>query len=165
MASVFKTMPEKAPLRSLSLGTFSMCLQFFGYLALGICMRQYSSLWANLMIVGAAILYTFGMSYHVVGCAAEWFYIKNGLNEEARQLTAEFFSRSSAVMIGCFTGIILFSVAQFVPVVAGMTSLPAWACVFNLLPLYLVQVPFNNPGAGNIAGAVMYLGLIILFLI
>jgi len=46
-----------------------------------------------------------------------------------------------------------------------MTPLPAWACVFNLLPLFLVQAPFNIPGAGNIAGAVMYLGLFILFLI
>ena len=45
-----------------------------------------------------------------------------------------------------------------------MTPLPVWACVFNLLPLFLVQAPFNIPGAGNIAGAVMYLGLFILFL-
>ena len=68
-------------------------------------------------------------------------------------------------MIGCFAGIIIVSIALFVPVAAGMTPLPAWACVINLLPLYLVQAPFNIPGAGNIAGAVMYLGLFILFLI
>ena len=68
-------------------------------------------------------------------------------------------------MVGCFAGILLVSVALFVPVVAGMTQLPAWACVINLLILYLVQAPFNIPGAGNIAGAVMYLGLFILFLI
>ena len=68
-------------------------------------------------------------------------------------------------MIVCYGGILLFSVAHFIPVVTGMTPLPAWACVFNLLPLFLVQVPFNIPGAGNIADAVMYLGLFILFLI
>ena len=68
-------------------------------------------------------------------------------------------------MVGCYAGIVLFSVAQFIPVVAGLTPLPAWACVFNLLPLFLVQAPFNIPGAGNIAGAAMYLGLFILFLI
>ena len=59
----------------------------------------------------------------------------------------------------------LRSIAHFVPVVMGMTPLPAWACVFNLLPLFLVQAPLNIPGAGNIAGAAMYLGLFILFLI
>ena len=68
-------------------------------------------------------------------------------------------------MIGCYGGIVLFSAAHLIPVAAGMTPLPAWACVFNLLPLFLVQAPFHIPGAGNIAGAAMYLGLFILFLI
>ena len=165
MAKLFTTMPESSPLRSIVLGTLAMFLQFFGYLALGIWMRQYSALWANMMIVGAAMIYTFGLAHHILGCAAEWIYIKSGHTEEDRKLTADFFGKTSAVMIGCYAGIILFSVAHFVPVVAGMTPLPAWACVFNLLPLFLVQAPFNIPGAGNIVGAVMYLGLFILFLI
>ena len=122
MAELFGAKPESDPLRSIVLGTLAMFLQFFGYLALVIWMRQYTALWANLMIVGAT-------------------------------------------MIGCYVGILLFSVAHFVPVVMGMTPLPAWACVFNLLPLFLVQAPFNIPGAGNIAGTVMYLGLFIMFLI
>ena len=122
-----------------------MCMQFFGYLALGIWMQQYSSLWANLMIAGAAILYTFGLAYHIVGCAAEWIYIKNGCTEEGLKLTSEFFGKSTLTMIGCFVGIIIISVSLFVPVATGMTSLPAWACVINLLLLYLVQAPFNIP--------------------
>ena len=165
MARLFTTMPESSPLRSIVLGTLAMFLQFFGYLALGIWMRQYSALWANLMIVGAAIIYTFGLAHHVQGCAAEWIYIKSDHSEEGRKLTADFFNKTSAVMIGCCVGILLFSVAFFVPVVAGMTALPAWACVFNLLPLFRVPAPFKSPGAGNMAGAVMYLGLFILFLI
>ena len=165
MAWLFSAMPESSPLRSLVLGALAMFLQFFGYLALGIWMRQYSALWANLMIVGAAMIYTFGLAHHIQGCAAEWIYIKSDHSEEGRKLTADFFGKTSAVMIGCYAGILLFSIAHFIPVVAGMTALPAWACVFNLLPLFLVQAPFNIPGAGNIAGAVMYLGLFILFLI
>ena len=149
-----------SPLRSIILGT-----QFFGYLALGIWMRQYSALWANTMVVGAAMIYTFGLAHHILGCAAEWIYIKSGHTEEGRKLTNDFFCRTSATMVGCYAGILIFSVAHFVPVVSGMTPLPAWACVFNLLPLFLVQAPFNIPGAGNIAGAVMYLGLFILFMI
>lgn len=165
MAKLFQAMPESSPLRSIVLGTLAMFLQFFGYLALGIWMRQYSVLWANIMIVGAAMIYTFGLAHHVQGCAAEWIYIKSDHTEEGRKLTADFFGKTSAVMIGCFAGIFIFSVAHFIPVVAGMTALPAWACVFNLMPLFLVQAPFKIPGAGNIAGAVMYLGLFILFLI
>ena len=165
MSAVFKTMPENAPIRSLVLGTLAMCMQFLGFLALGIWMQQYSSLWANLIIIGAAILYTFGLAYHIMGCAAEWIYIKNGCSEEERKLTSEFFDKSMPTMISCFAGIIIISVSLFVPVVMGMTSLPAWACVINLLLLYLVQAPFNIPGAGNLAGAAMYLGLFIIFLI
>ena len=164
MASLFTTMPESAPLRSIVLGTLAMFMQLFGYLALGIWMRQYSALWANLMIVGTAMIYTFGLAHHVLGGAAEWIYIKSDHTEAGRKLTADFFGKTSAVMIGCYAGIILLSVAHFIPVVAVMTPLPTWACVFNLLPLFLVQAPFNVPGAGNIAGAVMYLGLFILSL-
>ena len=163
MARLFTAMPESAPLRSLVLGTLAMFLQFFGYLSLGIWMRQYSAFWANMMIVGAAMIYTFGLAHHIQGCAAEWIYIKSDHSEEGRKLTADFWDKTSALMIGCYAGIILFSVAHFIPVMAGMTALPAWACVFNLLPLFLVQAPLNIPGAGNIAGAVMYLGLFILF--
>lgn len=165
MAKLFTTKPESETMRSIVLGSVAMFMQFFGYLALGIWMRPHSALWANLMIVGAAMIYTFGLAHHVVGCAAEWIYIKSDHTEEGRKLTADFFGKTSAVMVGCYAGIVLFSVAHFIPVVAGMTPLPAWACVFNLLPLFLVQAPFNIPGAGNIAGTVMYLGLFILFLI
>jgi len=165
MAKLFTKMPESSPLRSIVLGTLAMFMEFFGYLALGIWMCQYSALWANIMIVGAAMIYTFGLAYHVVGSAAEWIYIKSDHTEESRKLTADFFGKTSAVMIGCFAGIFIFSLAHFIPVVAGMTALPAWACVFNLMPLFLVQAPFNIPGAGNIAGAVMYLSLYIMFLI
>lgn len=165
MAKLFTSMPESSPLRSIVLGTLAMFLQFFGYLALGIWMRPYSALLANLMIVGAAMIYTFGLAHHILGCAAEWIYIKSDHSEEGRKLTYDFFDNTSATMIGCYAGIIIFSVAHFIPVVTGMTALPAWACVFNLIPLFLVQAPFSIPGAGNIAGAVMYLGLFILFLI
>ena len=165
MARLFTAMPERSPLRSIVLGTLAMFMQFFGYLSLGLWMLQYSALWANIMILGAAMIYTFGLAHHVLGCAAEWIYIKSSHTEEGRKLTADFFGKTSAVMIGCYAGIVIFSVAHFIPVVAGMTALPSWACLFNLLPLFLVQAPFNIPGAGNIAGAVMYLGLFIMFLI
>ena len=165
MAKLFTAKPESDPLRSIVLGALAMFLQFFGYLALGIWMRPYSALWANLMIVGAAMIYTFGLAHHILGCAAEWIYIKSDHTEAGLKRTNDFFGKTSATMIGCYGGILLFSVAHLIPVAAGMTPLPAWACVFNLLPLFLVQAPFHIPGAGNIAGAAMYLGLFILFLI
>ena len=109
MAKLFATKPESDPLHSIVLGTLAMFLQFFGYLALEVWMRPYSALWANVMIVGAAMIYTFGLAYHILGCAAEWIYIKSDHTEAGRKLTADFFGKTSAVMIGCYAGILLFS--------------------------------------------------------
>ncbi len=109
MAKLFATKPESDPLRSIVLGTIAMFLQFFGYLALAVWMRPYSVLWANVMIVGAAMIYTFGLAHHILGCAAEWIYIKSDHTEEGRKLTSGFFGRTSATMIGCYAGIVLFS--------------------------------------------------------
>lgn len=52
-----------------------------------------------------------------------------------------------------------FSVALFFIVVTGKTDIPQWCCIFNALPIFLVLTPFHIAGAGNIAGAVMFLGL------
>ena len=67
MARLFTMKSESDPLHSTVLGTLAMFLQFFGYLALGIWMRQYAALWANIMIVGAAMIYTFGLAHHILG--------------------------------------------------------------------------------------------------
>lgn len=71
MAKLFEAKPDNDSLRSIVLGMLAMFMQFFGYLALGIWMRQYSTLWANMMIVSAAMIYTFGLAHHILGCAAE----------------------------------------------------------------------------------------------
>lgn len=38
--------------------------------------------------------------------------------------------------------------------------LPPWACVFNTLPLMLILTPTRLPAKGNIAGAIMFAGLL-----
>ena len=61
-----------------------------------------------------------------------------------------------------YLGFLIFGVSLFVPVVSGWTPLPRWACVFNILPLMLVLMPTRVGGSGNWAGAVMFLGLLLL---
>ena len=57
---------------------------------------------------------------------------------------------------------IVFSVILFVMVVTGATALPSWACIFNILLIASVLFPLRIGGAGNWAGAVMFLGLLLL---
>ena len=65
-------------------------------------------------------------------------------------------------MIVGYLGLAVFLVTLFVMIVTGKTSLPQWACVFNTLPLMLIMMPTKFASKGNIAGAVMFLGLFIL---
>ncbi|MBP1580762.1 MAG: hypothetical protein J6B57_11810 [Oscillospiraceae bacterium] len=65
-------------------------------------------------------------------------------------------------MFAGYAGLLVFVVTLFVMVVSGGTSLPVWACVFNTLVMMIVLLPTKLPAKGNIAGALMFLGLIFL---
>ena len=56
----------------------------------------------------------------------------------------------------------VFSVVLLVMVAMGLTALPRWACLLNLLVLFAVMAPFRIVGTLNIAGALMLAGLCIL---
>ena len=64
-------------------------------------------------------------------------------------------------MIAAYIGLIMVSVALFIAIITGCTTAPAWACVFNAVIFFLVLTPFRIVGAGNIAGALTFLGLAI----
>jgi hypothetical protein len=92
----------------------------------------------------------------------EWLYIKLGRTDDARKAVLDFFKKTSATMIVCYTGLLIFSVALFIAVFTGTTTLPKWACIFNTLPLFLIISPFKVAGSGNIVNAAMFLALAVL---
>jgi hypothetical protein len=56
----------------------------------------------------------------------------------------------------------VYAITIFIMVISGRTSLPQWACVLKTLPLMVVLTPTKLPAKGNIAGAIMFIGLLIL---
>lgn len=100
--------------------------------------------------------------HHVTCGLVEWLYVKLGKTDEAREVALEFMAKTIAAMIVGYIGLAVFLITLFIMVVTGKTSLPMWACVFNTLPLMLLLTPTKFPAKGNIAGAIMYLGLLIL---
>jgi hypothetical protein len=50
----------------------------------------------------------------------------------------------------------------YIAVITGATSAPRWACVFNMIPLYLVLAPFRIGGGDNRSSAVMFFALLFL---
>lgn len=162
MRKVLGSMPEKNPILSIVLGAVAIFLEFFGYLALCYWMREYAPVWSAIMLIGTGLFCTTGAAHHVLCGAAEWIYIRQGCNEEAKRMTEAFFKKTSVTFALCYVGILAFAVGMLIPVIAGQTPLPVWTVVFNLLPLYMVQAPFHIPGAGNIAGAIMFAGMLFL---
>lgn len=162
LAQAFDGLPLRNPMKSMLLGCLAMFLFFFGYLALCHWMRAYSELCAALMMVGCVCVATFGMAHHVFCGVPEWLYVRLGRTQEALDTINEFFRKTSITMVMCYLGFLIFGVTFFAAVVSGITPLPRWACIFNVLPLMLAFLPLRVGGAGNWAGAVMFLGLFFL---
>ena len=160
MQEAFRTMPLRNPMLSMLLGVLALLMSCGGYFALCLWMRRFSVTASVIMLAAAAVFFIPGTAHHVICGVAEWFYIRMGMTEEAREAITEFFGKTSVTMIACYLGLIVYSVALFVMVVTGATALPSWAAVFNIMLIASVLFPLRIGGAGNWAGAVMFLGMV-----
>jgi hypothetical protein len=162
MREVFKDMPSKFPFISIMLGVYAITIFGFGYLELSKWIGQYSNIAAKVMYISAVVFLVSIAAHHVICGVVEWFYIKLGRTNEARDIVLEFQMKTAATMVIGYLGLAVFVITLFITVVSGRTSLPQWACVFNTLPLAVVLTPTKLPAKGNIAGAIMFIGLLIL---
>ena len=162
MKEVFKDYPIKWSLVSIMLGVFAITMFGFGYLELSQWMEEYSQVASLVMYISAVIFLISIVVHHIICGLVEWLYVRLGKTDEAREVALEFQIKTIATMIVGYLGLAIFLVTLFIMVVTGKTSLPQWACVLNTLPLMLVLTLTKLPAKGNIAGAVMYLGLFIL---
>ena len=108
------------------------------------------------------ILFLLGIAGHILCGIPEWLYIRMNRTEEAREIILELFKKTSLTMIVCYLGFLIFGVTLFLAVVTGVTSLPLWGCIFNITLFMVILLPMHVPGAGNWAGAFMFLGLLFL---
>lgn len=162
MREVFKDYPIMWSLISILLGTFAITMFGFGYLELSKWMADYSQVASLVMYISAVVFLIPIVVHHIICGLVEWLYVRLGKTDEAREVALEFQIKTIATMIVGYLGLATFLVTLFIMVVTGKTSLPQWACVLNTLPLMLLLTPTKLPAKGNIAGAVMYFGLIIL---
>lgn len=162
MAEVFKDMPLRNITASMILGVAAIFMVFGGYYGIYLWMSEYSSTSSTLILIGASLFATFGVAHHVFCGVAEWFYVRFGLTEDALRGVLEFFKSTASTMIICYIGMALAGVTLFISVVTGTTSLPAWACIFNAIPLTLLFTPFRIGGTGNWCGVIMFAALLIM---
>ena len=141
------------------LGVAALTVCAFGYLGLADWVKPASSGLGWTMYIGALVFLIPGAAHHVFCGTVEWFYVKLGRTKEALDTITEFFKKTSATMIIAYLGALLFSVALFIAVVTGRTTLPAWACVFNPILLTIVMFLLKVPASANVAGFISFMGL------
>ena len=162
MRTTFENMPLKWPLISIIMGVYAITAFAFGYLGLSRWMEDYSKTAAVIMYISAVVFLISIVVHHIICGLVEWLYVRMGRTDEAREVALEFQVKTIATMFVGYLGLVVYVITLFVMVVMGKTSLPAWACIFNTLPIMLVLAITKLPAKGNIAGAIMYLGLLIL---
>lgn len=162
MSETFAKMPLKNINISMLAGCPAILMIACGYYGIYLWMSEFSKVYSVIILIAIGLFLSFGVAHHVFCGVAEWFYVRMGMTEEARQAVVRFFKDTSVTMIGCYIGLITLGVILFIAVVTGSTSLPQWACIINFIPFALILIPFRIGGAGNWSGAVMFLGLLLL---
>lgn len=162
MNKEFESLPLKWPMISIMLGVFSITAFGFGYLELSKWMEEFSKTASVIMYVSTVIFLIPIVVHHIICGLVEWLYVRLGRTDEARTVALEFQFKTIATMIVGYLGLAAFLITLLIMIVTGKTPLPNWACIFNTLPLMIVLLPTKLPAKGNIAGAVMYLGLFFL---
>lgn len=162
MKSVFEDLPLSWPLISILLGVYAITAFGFGYLGLSKWMEQFSKLASVVMYISSVVFLISIVVHHIICGLVEWLYVRMGRSNEAREVALEFQMKTISTMIVGYLGLASFVITLFIMVASGKTNLPQWACVLNTLPIILLLLITKLPAKGNIAGAVMYLGLFIL---
>lgn len=163
LSALFKRASLKNQLFSMLGGVLALTMTSFGYVALYEYVSSYSAVYGEILLASFVLFIVSGTAHHVFCGVVEWFYIKMGRTEEARETILEFFKKTSITMAVCFLGVLVFSVTLFVAIVSGATGLPRWVCVFNTLTIFVVLFPFKLVGSFNVSSAAMFLGLFITF--
>lgn len=160
MSAIFKGYPLKRAEKSMILGIFSLMTAFWGYFGLYLYTLKYSKPYAVIMIISSAVFFVLIAANHIMCGMVEWLYVKLGRTEEARSSALGLFKTNLPVLAASYTALLVFSVSFFIAVISGALPLSRWCCVFNILPIFLLLSPFKVPGAGNMASALMFAGLI-----
>ena len=159
MRTGFADLPLKWPLLSILAGVYAITAFGFGYLGLCRWMEEFSVTASGIMYISAVVFLVSIVVHHIICGLVEWLYIRMGRTDESREAVLEFQKKTIATMITGYLGLAVFLITLFIMVAAGKTGLPRWACILNTLPFMLLLLATKLPAKGNIAGALMYLGL------
>lgn len=160
MYEEFRDMPLSFPLISMVLGTFSITMFGFGYFALSYWMKDFSILASNIMFIAALFFLVPIVVHHVICGVVEWMYISLDRKDEVRTAVFDLQKKTISTMLAGYAGLLIYLITLFILVITGKTYLPIWGCIFNTAVFMLLLAPTKLPAKGNIAGVLMWIGLL-----
>ena len=113
MAEMFRDMPLSFPMISMILGTFSILLFGFGYIALSYWMQSFSVVAANILFISSLCFLIPIMTHHVFCGAVEWIYIRLGRKNEVRSAVLEMQKKTISTMFVGYAGLLVFLMTLF----------------------------------------------------
>lgn len=162
MSEVMANMPLKNPMLSMLLGVLAIFIMVWGYFGVCLYVYPYSKAYASVLFISTMLCMIPITAFHVFCGTAEWYYIRMGKTEESRSATVDFFKSILPTGILSYIGLLAFSITLLIVVLSGVTELPKWAFLFNHLVFIIpLQIILKVPGAGNIAGALTFAGLLL----
>lgn len=98
----------------------------------------------------------FGSVYHTIYVLAVWVYINTGMTTDLFLLLQSIFDSNALLMRLCGIGFTLLGGVLFFAVIKGKTSLPKYACVFNMMIVYMIISIIDFPGHLSTGCIVMF---------
>ncbi|MBQ8959635.1 MAG: hypothetical protein IJ071_00205 [Ruminococcus sp.] len=161
LSRTFEGFPLKRAELSMLAGVLALVMILAGDLGLCLWIRESSPACAKIMAAGALVFAVFGSAHHVLCGVVEWLYVRMGRTDEARTAVLEMFKRTALTMVACYVGLLVFAGTLFGAIVSGITPLPRLCCLINTIPFFVLLTLCRVHNAGNLAGAAMFLGLLI----
>ncbi len=158
MRRVFSEMPLRQIELATLVGIFALFAAAPGYLSISMWIARYSTIAGNICFISSLFFVVLIVTHHGFCGAVEWFYIRLGRTDDALSAIMEYFKKTVITSVA-YVGLLVFATGFFVLVITGKTDLPRWAAIFNTFPLFLILAPTKVPAKGNIANAIMFLGM------
>lgn len=165
LAALFRNLPLKRVELSMLLGVLALFLCAFGFYGLAYWIYPYARICAYIMGISAAVFFFPGIAHHVFCGVIEWFYIKSGCTEQARQDILLFFRRTAVTMVVCYIGLFVFALTLGITIATGSTPLPRLCCLINPIPLFIILTICKVHCAGNLGNALFFLSMLITLLL
>lgn len=157
MADLYKGVNPSVPMNSAVLGVFALLLHYLGYISIAYFIGTYSTILGAILFVCASLFAILGAGHHVKYALSVWMFIKGGRDEKSYELFTELYHEGNATKL-CYLGYIGYILTLILAIFMNIGSLPLWAVIFTVLPIFVVLVPFKIVGSLHISAIITFLG-------